>query len=131
MATKSTNILILEDDIKTLQHIFTILKQIENKKSTLIAATALSDYIKVEEYINKNPHIKFDVLLLDRDCYLGGSFHNVNLNNFDLDKVISIFSVPGYNKKAEEMGIKRTLWKDYENLDDFSIKLKNIITNII
>jgi len=131
VATKSTNILILEDDIKTLQYIFTILKQIEDEKSILIAATVLPDYIKGEEFINKNPHIKFDLLLLDRDCFLGGSFHNVNLEHFDLNKVISISSVPEYNKQAQERGVKEALWKDYQNLEDFSLKLKDTINEII
>jgi len=69
---KHINILILEDDIKTLKQIFAVLEKIEDERGILLAATALPDYIKVEEYINKNPHINFDILLLDRDCNLGG-----------------------------------------------------------
>lgn len=128
---KDIRILILEDDIETNQKILGILKEIENEKEVSFGVTILPDYIQTEEFINKNPQIKFDILLLDRDCYLGGSFHVINLNNFDLEKVISISSIPKYNKQAERKGIKRTIWKDYQNLDKFSDKLKNFILEII
>ena len=128
---KDIKILILEDDLETNQKILGILKEIENEKEVSFGVTILPDYIQTEEFINKNPQIKFDVLLLDRDCYLGGSFHVVNLNNFDLEKVISISSIPKYNKQAVEKGVKRTIWKDYQNLDKFSDKLKNFILEII
>ena len=128
---KDIKILILEDDLETNQKILGILKEIENEKEVSFGVTILPDYIQTEEFINKNPQIKFDVLLLDRDCYLGGSFHVVNLNNFDLEKVISISSIPKYNKQAVEKGVKRTIWKDYQNLDKFYDKIKNFILAII
>ena len=125
------NILILEDDLETLENILRILREIEFEKRVSFSTTILPDYQKTETYINKNPHIKFDILLLDRDCFMGGSFHVVNLKNFDLEKVISISSLPQYNDEAEAKGIKKIIWKDYTNLPSFSDKLKLEIINLL
>lgn len=128
---KKIKILILEDDLETNQKILNILREIEDEKKVLFGATILPDYIQTEEFINKNPQVKFDILLLDRDCFLGGSFHTVNLDNFDKDKVISISSVPDYNRQVEEKGVKRTVWKDFQNLGEFTAKLKKQIVELI
>lgn len=128
---KKIKILILEDDLETNQKILNILREIEDEKKVIFGATILPDYIQTEEFINKNPQVKFDILLLDRDCFLGGSFHTVNLDNFDKDKVISISSVPDYNRQVEEKGVKRTVWKDFQNLGEFTAKLKKQIVELI
>lgn len=121
---KNVKILILEDDLETVEKIFFVLRKIEEEKEVAFAATVIPDYIQVEEFINKNLHIRFDILLLDRDCFLGGSFHNINLENFDKDKVISISSVPEYNLKAQVMGVKKTILKEYADLHSFANKLE-------
>jgi len=128
---KNIKILILEDDLETNQKILGVLREIEEEQNVLFGTTILPDYIQTEEFINKNPQVKFDLLLLDRDCFLGGSFHTVNLDNFNRDKVISISSVPEYNKQAKEQGIKRTVWKDYQNLSDFEVRLKKEILAVV
>lgn len=128
---KKIKILILEDDLETNQKILNILREIEDEKKVIFGATILPDYIQTEEFINKNPQVKFDILLLDRDCFLGGSFHTVNLDNFDKDKVISISSVPDYNRQVEEKGVKRTVWKDFQNLGEFTAKLKKQVVELI
>ena len=129
--SKNLRVLVLEDDLETLEFILRVLKEVSLEKEIELGVTALPDYIQTELFINKNPQIKFDILLLDRDCFLGGTFHVINLNFFDKDKIISISSVPEYNEKAKEMGIKRVVWKDYQNLDDFSAKLKSQILELI
>ena len=128
---RGVKVLVLEDDLETVEIILKVFRSLENEKNVSISATILPDYIKVKEFINKNPEINFDMLLLDRDCYLGGSFHVVNLNSFDKEKVISISSVPGYNREAQEMGVKRTILKDFQNLDIFKVKLKKNLLEII
>jgi hypothetical protein len=128
---KDFKILILEDDLETVSFIFSILDEIKHEENVSFAATVLPDYIQTDRFINKNPKINFDILLLDRDCYLGGSFHTVNLKRFDLEKVISISSVPEYNKKAQEMGIKKVVLKDFSDLRSFADKLKEEIKAII
>lgn len=98
-------ILILEDDILTLA---TLLQKIhlleeellENNPPKDIAITILSEYTQVEEYLNKTNHIKFDVILLDRDCKACGSFHCLDFEKYGKDKIISISTTPQWNKEA-------------------------------
>jgi hypothetical protein len=128
---KDIKILILEDDLETVEKIFSVLRKIEEEGKIIFGATVIPDHIQVEELINKNPQVKFDILLLDRDCFLGGSFHNVNLKNFDIDKVISISSVPEYNDHAKRFGIKRIVSKDYSDLGVFADNLEKELNKII
>jgi len=128
---KEVRVLVLEDDLETLEFILRVLKEVSLEKEIEIGVTALPDYVQTELFINNNPAIKYDILFLDRDCFLGGTFHVVNLNFFDKDKVISISSVPEYNEKAKELGIKRVVWKDYQNLGNFARELKAQIVQII
>ena len=119
---KTIRILILEDDILTLA---TLLKKIHlleeelcySQNSRDIAVTVLSEYMQVEEYLNKTDHIQFDVILLDRDCKACGSFHCLDLDKYGRDKIISISSTPQWNKEAMERGIKRAVHKDYFQID--------------
>jgi len=119
---KTIRILILEDDLLTLA---TLLKKIhlleeelcDSQNSRDIAVTVLSEYMQVEEYLNKTDHIQFDVILLDRDCKACGSFHCLDLDKYGRDKIISISSTPQWNKEAMERGIKRAVHKDYFQID--------------
>lgn len=128
---KIIKVLVLEDDLETIEKIFSVLRTVEQEKEVDFGVTVIPDYIQTEELINKNPQVKFDVLLLDRDCFLGGSFHNVNLKNFDIDKVISISSVPEYNDHAKKLGIKRIVLKDYSDLAIFTGNLEKELKQII
>jgi len=127
---KDIRILILEDDLETVEKIFLVLRKIEEERGAVFGVTVIPDYIQVKEFINKNPQIKFDLLLLDRDCFLGGSFHEVDLKNFEKNRIISISSVPQYNLNAYKMGIKRVVLKDYQNIEDFGKRLKAEILGI-
>lgn len=131
---KTIKILILEDDLKTLavllDKISMLEEDLQNKNYGDIAVTVLSEYTQVEEYINKLEKPNFDIILLDRDCKAGGSFHVLNLDKFDKDKIISISSVPEYNEAAKDMGIKKVVWKDYDNLEMFADKVIGEIKEI-
>jgi len=128
---KEIRILVLEDDLETVESIYSVLAKIEVDNKIIFGVTVIPDYIQVEELINKNPQIKYDILLLDRDCFLGGSFHNINLKNFDMDKVISISTVPEYNNHAKALGVKRVVSKDYSDLKNFIINLEKELKLII
>jgi len=80
---------------------------------------------------NSNPKAKFDIILLDRDCKLAGSFHVLNLEKFGADKVISISSVPEYNDQAQKRGVTKVILKDYQYLDDFADKVVKAIGEIV
>lgn len=118
-------ILILEDDILTLA---TLLQKIhlfeeellENNPPKDIAITILSEYTQVEEYLNKTNHIKFDVILLDRDCKACGSFHCLDFEKYGKDKIISISTTPQWNKEAVANGIKKVVYKDHSQIENFA-----------
>lgn len=133
---KTIRILVLEDDLETLSVLLSKLSLLEKEleeSSQLrdFSVVTLSEYTQVEEYINKNSSFKFDAVLLDRDCKAGGSFHVLNIEAIGVDKIISISSMPQYNEEAVKRGVKHVVWKDYQNLNDFSDnvikKLKEIL----
>lgn len=128
---RKKSILILEDDLATLTKILDRLNAIEEKQGIEFVIAVLSTYLQVAQYINKNPHASFDLILLDRDCKLGGSFHVLDIERFDPKKVIGISSVPEYNEEAKKRGVSRIVWKDYEHLDDFADKLSKSVTKFL
>lgn len=122
---KTTRILILEDDLKTLSVIMDSLFELEEEliDKTDFAVTAFSEYTQVENYLNKIEKTNFDIILLDRDCKMCGSFHILDFEQFGKNKIISISSTPQWNEEAKATGIDRIVPKDYSNLKDFGKKL--------
>ncbi len=112
------NILILEDDLETLSLIFKVL--LETKID--FVPVVLSTYEQVERLINPSD-MTFDLILLDRDCALCGSFHTLDIEKFGADKVIGISSVPEYNNALLGRGVKKIITKDYKKLDEFVSRL--------
>jgi hypothetical protein len=95
---RTYRILILEDDLETLGVIMDVLRKLEaillkDDKKGDVAVTVFSEYTQVEDYLNKIGDPIFDMVLLDRDCKLGGSFHALDLDKFGKDKIIGISSV--------------------------------------
>lgn len=132
---QTARILILEDDLETLSLLLKKLYLLEEKSAETdspieFSTVTLSEYTQVEELINKSRSLDFDVILLDRDCKAGGSFHVLDIERFGPDKVISISSVPEYNEDARKRGIKRIVWKDYQNLESFSDQVINEIKDL-
>lgn len=123
---KNIRILILEDDLKTLSVIMDSLFELEEKlvgKNIDFPVTVFSEYTEVENYLNKIEHPNFDIILLDRDCKLCGSFHALDFEKFDKNKIISISSTPQWNEEAVAAGITKVVQKDYADLDDFGRRL--------
>lgn len=124
-------ILILEDDLLTLSKILERLSKIEQDQPYDFSAITLTNYLQVEHFINRNPAVHVDMILLDRDCKLAGSFHVVDLERFGAEKVIAISSVPDYNKQAQARGVSRVVLKDYRNLDAFADRLAEEVEDLI
>lgn len=126
---KTVRVLILEDDLKTLSVIMDSLFKLEEESvgKTDFAVTVFSEYTQVEDYLNKIENPNFDIILLDRDCKMCGSFHVLDFDKFGKDKIISISSTPQWNEEAKAAGITRIVSKDYSELDDFR---KRIIEEI-
>lgn len=129
---KTTRVLILEDDLMTLSVIMDGLFDLEEELygKTDFAVTVFSEYTEAQDYLNKLDKSEFDIVLLDRDCKLGGSFHILDFDKFGKDKIISISSTPQWNEEAKAAGITRIVPKDYMNLNDFKIRLISEINNI-
>lgn len=127
-------ILILEDNLLVLSKLLANLELLEQNQPYSLSLVILTDYQQVEDYVNNNPKAHFDIILLDRDCKLGESFHNLNFERFGADKVISISSVPEYNKEAKKRGVKRVVLKDLKYIDEFAKKavkeMEQMITSL-
>ncbi len=131
---KMHRILILEDDLETLATLlkhFTLLEKRIQNEGRDIAITVLSEYWQVEEHINPSTTEKFDVILLDRDCKAGGSFHALDLNKYKDSEIIGISSIPEYNDQLRAKGIQKIVFKDYKNLDDFAFEVIGLIEEIL
>ena len=95
--TKS--ILILEDNLKVLSKILDRLFVLEGDQSFELCVMILTTSSQVEDYINSNPKAKFDIILLDRDCKIGGSFHVLDIERFGKEKIIGISSIEEFNNE--------------------------------
>ena|SRR3990167_9404904 len=133
---QTLHILILEDDLESLSLLLNKLNLLEEKLANSnspkdFSLITLSEYTQVEELINKSNNLEFDVILLDRDCKAGGSFHVLDIERFGANKVISISSIPNYNEEAKSRGITRVVWKDYQNLEGFAESVIEEIKNLL
>lgn len=127
----SKKILILEDNLRVLSKILDKLSKLEDDQPYDFCLLILTDYTQVQNYINNNPKAEFDIIILDRDCKLGGSFHVLDIEKFGVEKVISISAVIEYNEDAQERGVKKVVYKDFSNLDHFAEKVVREIENMI
>lgn len=125
------SILILEDNLKVLSKILDRLYVLEGDQPFEFAVMALTTSLQVEEYINSNPKAKFDIILLDRDCKIDGSFHILDIERFGKEKVISISTVPEHNNDAKLRGVERFVLKDIADLDAFAEKVVAQINEMI
>lgn len=116
--TKS--ILLLEDDLITISAIANGLADLEMAMyPTDIALTVFATYKDVEELVNPNSSSKYDLILLDRDCKLAGSFHVLEIERFGAENIISISSNPEWNKAAQARGVETLILKTYEDMPAF------------
>lgn len=130
------NILILEDNLSVLAALMTELAQLDQKFKTygqafkIIAVTVYSTSADVERFVNTQSANSYDIILLDRDCKLGESFHALDIEKFGADKVIAISMVPEFNQEAVQRGVGRVVNKDYLNLEGFAREVGQHITEM-
>ena len=126
---KTYKILILEDDLETVQKIVQTFSALESSRADF-DLTVLSTYAAVEELINPREN-DYDAILLDRDCKLGGSFHILDIERFGAHNIVSISSTPKWNEEAQARGVTRIVQKYYDDLDSFSHNLTNEIRDLL
>ena len=118
---KTYKILILEDDFEAVSKIMAELYNLEGHFSPVdFDVTVLSTYEAVEKLINPQEADSYDVILLDRDCKLAGSFHILDIEKFGAHKIISISSTPTWNEEAKARGVTRVVPKSFSDLDNFA-----------
>jgi len=127
--TKS--ILILEDNLKVLSKILERLFVLENDQSFELCVMVLTTSSQVEDYINSNPKANFDIILLDRDCKVGGSFHVLDIERFGKKKIIGISSIKEFNNELKQKGIDKIILKDLKDMDKFADQVVEEITYMI
>ena len=131
---KTYKILILEDDFEAISKIMGELYNLEEHFAPAnFDVTVLSTYESVEKLINPQNADAYDVILLDRDCKLGGSFHILDIEKFGVDKIISISSTPTWNEEARAREVKRIVPKRFSDLDGFAreviIEIKDLLVS--
>lgn len=124
-------ILILEDNLLVLSKFLEKLYLLEGDQPYELSVIILTNSHQVEDYINTNPKADFDIVLLDRDCKLGKSFHVLNIEKFGPEKVISISSVPEYNEDAKSRGAQKVILKDLSNIDGFTSNVIEALKELI
>lgn len=128
----SKTILILEDNLKALSKLLDKLDDLEGRQPYDLSTIVLTNYIQVQKLINTKENLEdIDIILLDRDCKLGGSFHTLDIEKFGPDKIIAISSVPEFNEEAKRRGVKRIIQKEYSDLDKFVEKVIDEIEDIL
>lgn len=127
----SKTILILEDNLKVLSKILDKLFDLEGDQPYDFSVIVFTNYQQVEDYVNNNPKAAFDIILLDRDCKLGKSFHILDIERFGVDKVISISSIPEYNDDAKKRGVNKVILKDLRYIDDFAGKVVALVEEMM
>lgn len=69
--------------MKVLSKLLEKLFEVEMDQPYDFNLVILTNCTQVENYINNNPKAGFDIILLDRDCKMNGSFHvregNINI----------------------------------------------------
>jgi hypothetical protein len=128
LGMKTYNILILEDDFEAVSKIMAELYNLEGHFSPMdFDVTVLSTYEAVEKLINPQEADAYDVILLDRDCKIAGSFHILDMEKFGVHKIISISSTPTWNEEAKARGVTRVVPKSFSDLEGFA---KDIMVEI-
>lgn len=121
-------ILILEDDFEAVSKIMAELYNLEGHFAPYdFDVTVLSSSDQVKKLINPQDKDAYDVILLDRDCKIQGSFHDLDIAKFGPEKIISISSTPTWNEEAKARGVTRIVPKSFSDLEGFA---KNVVGEI-
>lgn len=130
---KTYKILILEDDFEAVSKIMAKLYALEGSFPSMdFDVTVLSSSESVVKLINSQEAEAYDVILLDKECKLGGSFHVLDIEKFGVDKVISISLTPAWNEEAKARGVTRVVSKVFNDMDGFArnvmIEIREVLT---
>lgn len=123
-------ILILEDNMLVVSKLCSALHELESSDNEYnFAVTVLATYTDVEELTGNKGSGYYDVILLDRDCKAGGSFHTLDIEKFKPERIIATSSMPEWNEEAKKRGVVRIVDKDFAELELFTmIVIREVVT---
>ena len=125
-------ILILEDDFEAVSKIMAELYKLEGHFAPYdFDVKVLSTSESVRKLINPQDKNAYDVILLDRDCKIQGSFHDLDIEKFGPEKIISISSTPTWNEEAQKRGVKKVVPKSFSDLEGFARDVSEEIKNVL
>lgn len=125
-------LLLLEDDLEAAGKILAALHRIEPHLAPYdLDVTLLSTCQAVEDLVNARAEAAYDVILLDRDCKLDGSFHVLDIERFGADRVISISSNREWNRLAEARGVAQVVPKSFSDLDGFAMAIGQAVLALL
>ncbi len=114
------HVLILEDTLEVVAALIKELDRIERLSGKSIDISMYSTSSAVEDIVNMQPSDTYDVIILDRNCKEGGSFHVLDIEKFGSEKVVSISSMPHLNEQVRSRGVEHVVDKDHGDLEGFS-----------
>jgi hypothetical protein len=127
------SILVLEDNLYAVS---ALLGQLANLEQELVAqgrdltVVVYPSTMYVEGDVNAHAPEDFDVIILDRDDKLGGSFHALDIEKFGADKVIAISTIVEWNELLKKRGVKRIVRKDFLDLDTWAVEVVRHVIDI-
>lgn len=129
---KLYSLLLLEDDLEVAGKLLLALHRIEPHLAPYdLDVTHLSTSTSVEELVNGFPERSYDVVLMDRDCKMNGSFHVLDVSRVCPQSIISISSTPMWNQMASENGISHIVPKSFNDLDGFASTAANKVLELL
>ena len=87
----------------------------------------------LEQEITKNislPDSNIEIL----KKYFANCFNkqgDLDFEKFNANKIISISTVPEWNNKAVEKGVKKVCWKGHDNIEDWGERIAEMIENML
>ena len=129
---KTYKILILEDDFEAVSKIMAKLYALEGSFPSIdFDVTVLSSSESVVKLVNPQDAEAYDVILLDKECKLGGSFHILDIEKFGANKIIAISTTSAWNEEVNSRGVTRVVPKVFNDMDVFARKLMIEIREVL
>ncbi len=123
-------VLILEDNPRVLTRIAMVLERLSGSLGIVFRPVSFPTYREAQDYLDMHGR-SFDLILLDRNDRDGQSYHELGLEREGAGKIISISSVPERNEEAKRRGIRKSVLKDYADLEGFAAGLETLIREMI
>ncbi|MEX0934383.1 MAG: hypothetical protein WDZ42_01130 [Candidatus Saccharimonadales bacterium] len=124
-------VLILEDLLEVQAALIKELASLESELGEILLVTTYSSPEDVVNIINHQSADTYDVIILDRNAKSGGSFHELDIDRFGPDKIISTSSMPHLNEKIKERGVSKSVDKNLGDLNSFARQVVSMVRKML